>query len=199
MPILSDDQRLTTDQYPTLFRTLLQSALQIFQGEQHRLQDSGREVVPQLIQEFTNYAYNEEPFRSHLWSRETKPLKWWNQLSKDSNARLLAVCLSLFWTLSQLNTSISQYRKLPLKFSLSVHQRSVMSALPQDWVGSTQHAAHRSPPKTSSIQPSYMTIMSMASTTQADPHIPLGYIFPSPDHLPALHPLRLKLYTLHPP
>jgi hypothetical protein len=44
-----------------------------------------------LIQEFIAYAYNKEPFRSHPWSCETKPLKWWTQISKDSNARLIGV------------------------------------------------------------------------------------------------------------
>ena len=99
MPVLADGQKLQTTQYPTLFCTLLQSVLQIFQGEQYRLRDSGQEAVPQLIDEFINYAYNKEPFRSHLWSRETKPLKWWEQVSKDSNARLLSVHQCIFLNL----------------------------------------------------------------------------------------------------
>lgn len=76
---------------PNLFQTLLTSALEIFKGEQLRVQDSGSEVVIPLIHQFFNYAYNKEPFFSHRWNRETKPLKWWSQISKDSNAQLLAV------------------------------------------------------------------------------------------------------------
>lgn len=91
MPVLADGQKLQTEQFPTLFRELLTSVLIIFKGEQIRVQDSGSEVVPQLIQEFISYSYNKEPFRSHQWTHGTKPLKWWMQLSKDSNARLLAV------------------------------------------------------------------------------------------------------------
>ena len=93
MPALPADGQssLKLDRYPKLFITLLTSVLQIFKGEQIRLDDSGAEVVPQLIQEFIAYAYNKEPFRSHPWSRETKPLKWWTQISKDSNARLIGV------------------------------------------------------------------------------------------------------------
>ena len=91
MPTLEDGQKLRADQYPSLFKKLLKSVLIIFQGEQMRTQDSGSEVVPQLIQEFISYAYNKEPFHSHKWTREMKPLKWWMQLSHDSNVRLLAV------------------------------------------------------------------------------------------------------------
>ena len=91
MPTLVDGQTLRADQFPSLFKELLTSVLTIFQGEQMRTQDSGSEVVPQLIQEFISYAYNKEPFSSHKWTREVKPLKWWTQLSRDSNARLLAV------------------------------------------------------------------------------------------------------------
>jgi hypothetical protein len=91
MPALVDGQNLRVEHYPALFKDLLTSVLKIFQGEQLRVQDSGSEVVPQLIQEFTSYVYNKDPFQSHPWTRETKPLKWWTRLSKDSNARLLAV------------------------------------------------------------------------------------------------------------
>ena len=92
MPVpLPNGQTLRLDQYPTLFVTLLTSVLKIFQGEQLLQLDSGVEVVPQLIQEFTSYAYNKEPFCSHPFGRDVKPLKWWTQLSKDSNARLIAV------------------------------------------------------------------------------------------------------------
>jgi len=89
--MLADGQKLKPEHFPTLFKELLTSVLTIFQGEQIRVQDSGSEVVPELVQEFILYAYNKEPFQSHQWTRETKPLKWWIQLSKDSNASLLAV------------------------------------------------------------------------------------------------------------
>lgn len=65
MPVLAEGQTLQTEQFPTLSRELLISVLTIFKGEQIRVQDSGSEVVPQLIQEFTSYAYNKEPFRGH--------------------------------------------------------------------------------------------------------------------------------------
>ena len=71
MPALMDGQKLSVEQYPTLFKELLTSVLNIFRGEQLRVQDSGSEVVPQLIQEFTSYVYNNEPFQSHRWTRET--------------------------------------------------------------------------------------------------------------------------------
>lgn len=91
MPVLADGKELQAEHFPTLFRELLASVLNIFQGEQIRVQDSGSEVVPQLIQQLILYAYNKEPFCDHPWSRDTKPLKWWMHLSKDSNACLLAV------------------------------------------------------------------------------------------------------------
>ena len=77
MPALMDGQKLHVEQYPALFKDLLTSVLNICQGEQLRVQDSRLEVVPQLIQEFTSYVYNNEPFQSHPWTRKTKPLKWW--------------------------------------------------------------------------------------------------------------------------
>jgi hypothetical protein len=102
MPSLVDGQKLGPERFPALFKDLLTSILIIFQGEQLRVQDSGVEVVPQLIQEFISYAYNKEPFRSNSWTHETKPLKWWISLSNDSNARLLAVCQSQFIVVKQL-------------------------------------------------------------------------------------------------
>ena len=95
MPALEAGGTLDPKKYPSLFKELLTSVLNIFRGEQLRLKDSGAEVVPQLIQEFISYAYNKEPFASCTWDRETKPLKWWAKLSKDSNARLLSVSVSL--------------------------------------------------------------------------------------------------------
>ena len=106
MPVLMDGQPLRKEQFPALFRELLTSVLTIFKGEQIRVQDSGSEVVPQLIQEFISYAYNKEPFRSHQWTRETKPLKYWMQLSKDSNSRLLAVSYLTYLHITAIN---SQY------------------------------------------------------------------------------------------
>jgi len=92
MPVLPDGTKLQPLQYPTLFRRLLGSVLNIFRGEQLRLRDGGVEVVDDLISEFICYAYNEKPFRNHLWTRETKPRRWWESLAKDSNASLLSVC-----------------------------------------------------------------------------------------------------------
>ena len=75
MPALMDRQKLHIEQYPALFKDLLTSVLNIFLGEQLRVQDSGSEVIPQLIQEFTSYVYIKEPFQSHRWTHEVKPLK----------------------------------------------------------------------------------------------------------------------------
>lgn len=91
MPALGEGDILRKEQYSELFKTLLTSLLNIFNGEQIRLQDSGAEAVPHLIQEFIAYTYNREPFRTHPYMRDTTPLKWWTQVSKDSNARLLGV------------------------------------------------------------------------------------------------------------
>lgn len=91
MPALTDGQSPPVAQLPALFKLLLGSALNIFQGEQQRLQNGGAEMVPLFINEFIAYAYNKEPFRGHEWTRETKPLKWWSSISRDSNARLIAV------------------------------------------------------------------------------------------------------------
>jgi hypothetical protein len=90
MPVLEEGKTLQTHQYPALFKKLMKSLLSIFQGEQKRVKDSGAEVVRQLMDEFVLYAYNKDPFRSHLWTRTTKPLKWWQKISEDSNAKLLA-------------------------------------------------------------------------------------------------------------
>lgn len=92
LPVLPDDQTPKFENYPAIFITLLTSVLEIFKGEQLRLEDAGAEVVPDLIKEFVAYAHNKEPFRSHSWNRDTKPLKWWTHISKDSNARLISVC-----------------------------------------------------------------------------------------------------------
>jgi len=64
MPVLADGQKLQMEQFPTLFRELLTSVLITFKGEQICVQDSGSEVVPQLIQEFISYLYNKEPFET---------------------------------------------------------------------------------------------------------------------------------------
>jgi hypothetical protein len=94
MPALDEGQKLRKEQYPRLFKTLLSSLLNIFHGEQIRLQDSGEETVPHLIEEFIAYAYHQEPFQIPF-TRDIKPLKWWTHVSKDSSARLLGVSLCL--------------------------------------------------------------------------------------------------------
>lgn len=91
MPVIPDGTKLQSSHYPTLFRRLLVSVLNIFRGEQLRLLDGGVEVVEDLVSEFICYAYNEKPFRNHLWTQETKPRQWWESLAKDSNASLLSV------------------------------------------------------------------------------------------------------------
>ncbi|KAJ3510406.1 hypothetical protein NLJ89_g4689 [Agrocybe chaxingu] len=97
MPTLVEGEVLQRDQYPRLFKTLLGAVLKIFQGEQLRLQDSGKEVVPQLIHQFIAFTYNKQPFCDRPWSHEMKPLKWWQKISGDSNAHLLAkVAIKLF-------------------------------------------------------------------------------------------------------
>ncbi|KAF8149065.1 hypothetical protein B0H34DRAFT_802591 [Crassisporium funariophilum] len=97
MPGLTDGTPPPTAQLPKLFKLLLTAALNIFQGEQQRLQVGGAEMVPLLINEFVAYAYNKEPFKSHMWSRGTKPLKWWTEISHDSNARLISqIAIKLF-------------------------------------------------------------------------------------------------------
>ena len=137
MPALEEGHTLTPEKFPELFRDLLMSILTIFQGEQLRDQDSGVEVVPQLVQEFISYTYNKEPFHSHSWTHETKPLKWWMHLSSDSNARLLSVCsfLPSRWHHSDMFTRKSQSR-----YFLFLLPRSVTSALPHALDGSMQHA-----------------------------------------------------------
>ena len=75
MPFVAEGGKLQISQYLTLFKILLSSVLKIFQGEQLQCMDAGREVVPQLVDEFIAYAYNRDPFKSHRYSRETKPLR----------------------------------------------------------------------------------------------------------------------------
>jgi hypothetical protein len=88
---LVEGRHPNVSQFSALSHILLSSVLEIFKGEQLRLQDSGSEVVPQLVKEFIAYAYNKEPFSSQQWTRDMKPLKWWIQASKDSNAWLIGV------------------------------------------------------------------------------------------------------------
>ncbi|KAL0068891.1 hypothetical protein AAF712_003884 [Marasmius tenuissimus] len=97
MPILEDGKTLTRENFPTLFKVLLQSVLSIFHGEQLRTQDSGKEVVGDLIKQVTSYAYKKDPFNIVTTERPVKPLKYWNHLANDSNARLLAkVAIKVF-------------------------------------------------------------------------------------------------------
>jgi hypothetical protein len=137
MPALGEGQILRPENFPALFKDLLTSILIIFQGEQLRVQDSGVEVVPQLVQEFISYTYNKEPFRSHSWTREMKPLEWWMHLSRDSNAHLLAVRR---FKLSPLNSSHMCCRKSQSRYSQFLLPRSAMSALPHALDGLMQHA-----------------------------------------------------------
>ena len=95
---LVEGQHLNISQFSSLGRILLSSVLEIFKGEQLQLEDSGSEVVPQLVKEFIAYAYNKEPFSSQQWTQDTKPLKWWIQVSKDSNARLIGVSGMMYIT-----------------------------------------------------------------------------------------------------
>ena len=140
IPALIDGQQLGIEQYPALFKDLLILVLNICQGEQLRVQDSGSEVVPLLIQEFISYMYNNEPFWSHPWTRETKPLKWWTQLSKDSNACHSEFRIISFLKISSLTLTYLSSRKLLLKFFQFLCQRSVMNAPPPAWAGLMQHA-----------------------------------------------------------
>ncbi|KAF5313790.1 hypothetical protein D9619_013706 [Psilocybe cf. subviscida] len=97
MPPLSDGRKLSPAQYPNLFRRILTCVLKMFREEQLRHQDSGAEVVKDLIDEFTRYAYNDRPFKSRPFLRGMKPLEWWEGLSNDSNASLLAkIAIKLF-------------------------------------------------------------------------------------------------------
>ncbi|TFK58643.1 hypothetical protein BDN72DRAFT_906549 [Pluteus cervinus] len=89
MPFLAEGKKLERTLYPDLFKKLLIAMLDILRGEQLRLQAGGEEEARQLVNELIAYTYNKEPFQSHPWTRETKPLKWWTQLSKDSNAKLI--------------------------------------------------------------------------------------------------------------
>ncbi|KAF8239534.1 hypothetical protein L208DRAFT_1420684 [Tricholoma matsutake] len=67
-PPLVEGQHPNISQFLLLGRMLLSSVLEIFKGEQLQLQDS-----------------------------DTKPLKWWNQVSKDSNAWLIGrVAIKVF-------------------------------------------------------------------------------------------------------
>ena len=135
LPMLPDGIALTKEQYPALLKILLRSLLNIYNGEQKRVQDGGSEMVPKLIHEFTAYAYNKEPFRSNHWTRETKPLKWWSRLAHDSNARLLSVCYLSIESRLKVNTVTSA---LQSKFSPSHRLRFAMSALLHGLDGSTQ-------------------------------------------------------------
>ena len=65
MPALEEGQTLRPEIFSMLFKDLLMSILTIFKGEQLRVQDSGVEVVLQIVQEFISYTYNKEPFCSH--------------------------------------------------------------------------------------------------------------------------------------
>lgn len=78
-------QKLETGQYPTLFRILLQSVLEIFQDERHRLQDSGCEVV---LQEFKLCLQQ----RILSWSPETK---WWSQIPPHAYSQYAHIFLLL--------------------------------------------------------------------------------------------------------
>ena len=190
MPALVDGQKLHIEQYPALFKDLLTSVLNICQGEQLRVQDSRSEVVPQLIQEFTSYVYNNEPFRSHPWTRETKPLKWWTQLSKNMNARLLAV--SSFLKISILILIYFSSRKSQSKFFLFHLQRSAMNAPPLALAGLMQHAEAQWHLSIWLTPLNYMTTMLMGLRTAV---LPIPLMFTSQKS--HLHPhLQLLLFIL---
>ena len=91
LPDLVEGQPFDQTRYPPLFRIFLASLLKIFNAEQVRRQEGGAEEVPKLINEFIRYAYNRDPFRGQSWRRDSKPLKWWTEVSKDSNAHFLGV------------------------------------------------------------------------------------------------------------
>jgi len=94
VPVPSDGQTLDVANFPKILKQLLASALNIFNAEQRRLKKGNSDDVPILIREFTNYACNKEPFHSHMYTRDTKPLKWWTQISKDSGAQFISVSLN---------------------------------------------------------------------------------------------------------
>lgn len=85
---------LTKNQQPALYKSFLKSALAILKGEQLRLGAGGKEESDALVNEIMAWAYNLEPFRSHPWNVDTKPLDFWKGLKRDSNARQIAVSYS---------------------------------------------------------------------------------------------------------
>ncbi|KAJ6616313.1 hypothetical protein B0H10DRAFT_1799629, partial [Mycena sp. CBHHK59/15] len=91
MPTRLNGEQLKPSQYPPLFKILVKAALMILQGEQQRLNTGGKEEALQLTEELIRYAYNQGPFDSQYWDNSTKPLKFWQRLSNDSNAKQIGV------------------------------------------------------------------------------------------------------------
>ena len=96
-----------------LVKHLIQSACEVLQNEQLRMQKGTKEDGQLLIQElrgmwqyktsvrlsetliecFPAYMYGEAPFRNPP-NDLTQRLNWWKSLANDSGARILAVCLN---------------------------------------------------------------------------------------------------------
>ncbi|KAG6847049.1 hypothetical protein H0H93_010444 [Arthromyces matolae] len=90
MPPYNSHEPLNKDQYPPVYRRLLMSALKILQGEQQQAQNGGREESTSLVNQIYLWAYNAEPFCSHLWDMTTSPLDYWKAFERDSNSSQLA-------------------------------------------------------------------------------------------------------------
>jgi hypothetical protein len=86
MPPLEGRSYLPKDQHPSLYKCLLQLALSILQGEQLRLESGGKEESDMLVNQLMAWAYNLEPFRSHMWDINTNLLEYWKGLEWDLNS-----------------------------------------------------------------------------------------------------------------
>ncbi|KAJ7236390.1 hypothetical protein C8J57DRAFT_1530199 [Mycena rebaudengoi] len=84
MPTQTNSAKLSAAQYPTLYTTLFHSAMQTLKGEQQQ-------------DDLLRYAYNQAPFADKYWDTDTKPLEYWMQLSKDSNAKQISrIAIKIF-------------------------------------------------------------------------------------------------------
>lgn len=92
MPSLKEGQQLDPTNYPALFKTFRASARAILKGEQVRTGKISKEDADKLTDQLVRWAVGLPPFHQRSYSTALdSPLSYWKDLSRDSNAEVLAV------------------------------------------------------------------------------------------------------------
>lgn len=89
------DWKPPRNQFPSLLRKIILSAVAVLHGEQKRAMElgggGGKEEADLLVTELIRYAYGDAPFTPVEDSSTFDPLEYWQEMARDSGAQQLGV------------------------------------------------------------------------------------------------------------